>query len=84
LSYNQLMGWADLSELISNGIVNQEQLDRIWNALPKKPLGRYYKSTGANSKGSKIKQSDGITVDAFLMFNEEIEDLGSSEIVGGI
>lgn len=74
------MGWADLRELVNNGVITQEQLDRVWNALPKKPLGRYYKA----GKGSKIKQSDGITVEAFLMFNEEIEDLGSSEIVGEI
>jgi hypothetical protein len=92
LSYSDLMAWSDLKDLISNGIISQAQLDRLWMALPKQPLGKYFKpmnqiakgSTEAKEKGfeeARINQSDGITIDAFLMFNEAIEDIEGSEIL---
>lgn len=86
LSYSDLMAWSDLQDLISNGIVLQSQLDRLWTALPKQPLGKYFKPIKQSNEKDQaamtsINQSDGITIDAFLMFNEAIEDIEGSEIL---
>jgi len=87
LSYSDLMRWGDLQDLIGSGVVSQDKLDQLWAALPKQPLGRFYKAilneTSNNNTFTRsiVAQSDGITVEAFLMFNEAIEDLEASELI---
>jgi len=54
--------------------VSLQQLEMLWMALPKQPLGSFYRKKGF----SNIQQSDGITLDAFVSFNNAMEDLMSA------
>jgi len=78
LSYKDLMEWPDMQEMLQHGVLKQDDVDRMWNALPKQNLGAFYKK-----KGFGVQQSDGINVEAFLALNQAIEDEGESEVVGG-
>jgi hypothetical protein len=71
LSYSQLLEWVDIKDLIENGGITVDQVNYMWDALPKKPLGAFIKKKGFG----KPTQSDGIDVDAFLSFNTALEDL---------
>ena len=81
LSYQQLMKWADIAEMVENDVLNADQIKVMWNALPKQPLGSF--SKGDSSDMQKIVQSDGITIEAFLAFNTALEDEVSSENLVG-
>lgn len=81
LSYNELMGWSDMQEMIRSGMIAQHEVDKMWDALPKQPLGTFYKKKGFGTTSS-VEQSDGITVEAFLALNNAIEDEERSEIMG--
>lgn len=82
LSYQQLLRWQDLAQILENGDVSLKQIDLIWTALPKTPLGRaemaVKKKKGFGS--GLVAQSDGITVDTFIVFNSALEDLESELI----
>lgn len=66
-----------MQEMLQHGVLKQDDVDRMWNALPKQNLGAFSKK-----KGFGVQQSDGINVDAFLALNQAIEDEGESEVVG--
>jgi len=67
LGYDSLMEWPDMADIFSSGSLDKEQVLKIWNALPKEPLPAKKANKGFGSK-------DGITVEAFLALNQEIED----------
>ena len=73
ISYNQLLGWTDVQELIDSNYITLDQFSAMWDALAKRPLGTFFKKQ--NIKGAS--QSDGISVDAFLVFNTALEDFDS-------
>jgi len=78
ISYQQLLSWPDLVEMIKAGNLSEEQVQGMWNALPKKPLGAFYKKKGFGN----VAQADGINVAAFLNFNTVIDDLEKAEVWG--
>lgn len=63
---------------MDTGLLSLQQLDMMWMALPKQPLGYYYRKRGNsnnnNNNDNRIQQSDGITLDAFINFNDALED----------
>ena len=68
------------SQAMDTGLLTLQQLDMMWMALPKQPLGYYYRKRGNNNNNdnsnsnSRIQQSDGITLDTFINFNDALED----------
>lgn len=73
ISYDQLLAWTDITQLIEAGDVTMSQFNEMWDALPKRSLGALNKK----GKNKNLKQSDGIGSDAFLFFNTALEDLDS-------
>ena len=61
MTYGQLLGWADMKEILTKGEMTLEDLREMWTALPK-------------SIDSVGKEEEGINIDAFLSLNEAIED----------
>ena len=61
MTYGQLLGWADMKEILTKGEMTLEDLRGMWTALPK-------------SIESVGKAEEGINIDAFLSLNEAIED----------
>ena len=90
LSYKALMDWADMREMLQSGMLVQEEVDAKWDALPRQPLpsaaggasGGGSKGFGSSS-GKSSRQSEGITLEAFLALNTAIEDEERSEVMGG-
>jgi hypothetical protein len=83
LSMSQLFDWPVVQEVVESGHVSLQQLEMLWLALPKQPLGSFHRKR-TNGKGfasGKIVQSDGITLDAFLSFNNAMEDLVATTAV---
>lgn len=80
ISYNQLLNWSDTQELINDNVITLDQFNSMWEALVKRPLGIFYKKQ--NIKGAS--QSDGISVDAFLVYISAIEDLDSDISTGAL
>jgi hypothetical protein len=64
LSYETVLEWNDVQDLLSNQVVTIETVDELWESLPKKAL--------------RAGVSEGIDVDAFLAFNSALEDMGGS------
>jgi len=86
LGYEALMGWADMREMLSTGMLMEDQVAAMWDALPKQPLpfkgGSKKKGFGNNSAIGADKLSTGINLDAFLALNQAFEDASESEVVG--
>ena len=86
LTYNQLVEWDDIKQYLESGAISNQQMNDLWDALPKRPVGIFMKKKG----NTMISQSDGITLQGFLSFNEAFNDLESissgSEVVaeGGV
>lgn len=68
LSLAQLLEWSELVEMLNNKDITKEQIQNLWNALPKEPF------VSKKNKGFGMAK-EGITVEAFLMLNNEIEDI---------
>jgi hypothetical protein len=76
MSYGQLTEWVDIKELIEGEAITMEQINNMWEALPKRPLGSFHRKKGF----AKVVQSDGIDVDSFLAFNTALEDFLNSAV----
>mmetsp|Transcript_13412 Transcript_13412/g.20111 ORF Transcript_13412/g.20111 Transcript_13412/m.20111 type:complete len:398 (+) Transcript_13412:26-1219(+) len=74
LGFQSLFDWSVIQEVQESGQVSLQQLEMLWMALPKQPLGSFYRKKGFNN----LQQSDGITLDAFVSFNNAMEDLMSA------
>lgn len=72
LSYQQLMEWQDIKDIISSSALSREQLNIMWEALPKLPLGSYFKADKGFGS-SRVGQSDGIDFKGFEALNEAFE-----------
>ena len=64
LSYETVLEWNDVQDLLSNQVVTIETVDELWESLPKKAL--------------RDGVREGIDVNAFLAFNSALEDMGGS------
>jgi hypothetical protein len=62
---------------METGDLSMAQVDELWAAVPKEPLGYFSRDT--ESTLSPMEQSDGITVEAFISLVNAIEDLASTE-----
>lgn len=86
LGYEALMGWADMREMLSTGMLMEDQVATMWDALPKQPLpskgGSKKKGFGNSAGPGADKLSTGINLDAFLALNQAFEDASESEVVG--
>ena len=71
LSFQQLLDWSVVQEALESGQLSPQQFELMWLALPKQPMGYFYRKKGPNSK---VQQSDGITLDAFISFNDALDD----------
>jgi len=80
LSYSALMDWSDMREMITSGMIAKEEVDKLWDALPKQPLSAAQRGKGFGA-GSE-RQADGIEIDAFLALNRAIEDEERTEAMG--
>jgi hypothetical protein len=83
LSYAALMDWSDMREMITSGMIAREEVDRLWDALPKQPLSAAQRGKGSKGFGAgSERQADGIEIDAFLALNRAIEDEERTEAMG--
>ena len=80
IGYNQLLAWSDVQKLLEGQAITMELFNGMWEALPKRPLGTFYK----NEKSKKVIQSDGIGLDAFLFFNTALDDIDSDVSTGAL
>ena len=80
IGYNQLLAWIDVQKLLETEAITMELFNGMWEALPKRPLGTFYK----NENSKKVVQSDGIGLDAFLFFNTALDDIDSDTSTSAI
>ena len=78
ITFNQLNNWSDLIDLLESEYLTKEQINIMWEALPKRPLSTIKKENDKNNDKS-TKQSDGIDINSFIIFNEAMDDIDSEE-----
>lgn len=90
ISFDQLLEWSEVQQLIKEGDLSISKFNEMWEALPKRPLDatikKEIKNENSNKKESskKSKQLDGIGSDAFSFFVTALEDLDSETSSGAL
>lgn len=73
LTFQQLIQWKDLTDMIDEDLVTLRQVEELWTALPKESMVKYYMSDVS------LLNSGGISVETFVAFTDALNDLTSSE-----
>ena len=89
MAFGQFLSCSPIQSLLERELLSQLQLERMWRALPKEPLGSYFASEdrvelgdGASFTRRASRQADGIRVEAFQSLMSEILDSLLSETGG--
>lgn len=74
IGLQQLLDWPDLVDLIADGVLEEDQVIRMWDALPKEALGTFYKGKGKGfGRPAQVQQELGINLESFLAFNRALD-----------
>lgn len=94
ISFNQLLAWGEVQQLIKDGDLSTLKFNEMWDALPKRPLDttnkrenkveNKIKSSNRKESSKKSTQLDGIGFDAFSFFVTALDDLDSETSSGAL